>query len=71
MSKIVYGPPECGKTANADLIAAHFGLDNIIDGYSLDKPLPENTLALTSDPLAIEIAGVVLFEDVMAEITSA
>jgi adenylate kinase family enzyme len=48
---IVYGPQGCGKSANADLIKAHFGLTNVVDEWAGGEVL-DNTLHLTNEPCA-------------------
>jgi hypothetical protein len=32
-SIVVYGPPACGKTRNAEALAAHFELEAIVDDF--------------------------------------
>jgi cytidylate kinase len=33
MSAIIYGPQGCGKTTNAEKLAKHLGLSNILDEF--------------------------------------
>jgi len=65
MSVIVYGPPGCGKTTNAEVITDHFGLSSWIDGWIHGMPMPENALLLTQ---AYGIPGALHYFDVMREI---
>ena len=30
---VVYGPPSCGKTRNAEALAAHFEVDIVVDDF--------------------------------------
>lgn len=30
---VVYGPPACGKTRNAEALAAHFEVDIVVDDF--------------------------------------
>jgi|GEM_PF-4485601 replication-associated recombination protein RarA len=30
---VVYGPPACGKTRNAEALAAHFGVNIVVDDW--------------------------------------
>lgn len=50
MSVIIYGPQGCGKSMHKELIRNHYGLTNVLDDYSLNQELPDDTLALTNDP---------------------
>lgn len=50
-SLIVHGPYGCGKTTHSHLIARAFGLTNIADDWSPLRPIPPNSLVLTSSPL--------------------
>jgi hypothetical protein len=34
MQVVVYGPMACGKTRNAAALAAHFGLDIVVDDWN-------------------------------------
>lgn len=45
---VIHGPQGCGKTRNAQALAAHFGCSRIIDDWDGASPLPEGALALTS-----------------------
>ena len=44
---IVFGPPGCGKTRNAEMLRQHFRCREIVDGWDGDSPLPPDSLALT------------------------
>lgn len=48
-SVVIYGPPGCGKTRNAQALAKHFGLRIILDEWNIRKPgiPPADTLVLT------------------------
>jgi hypothetical protein len=71
MSVIVYGPQGCGKSKNAEVMMAHFGLKHLIDNgedgsgnsWSPGDPIPEDTLVLTFAP---DLEGALSFDDVMA-----
>lgn len=67
MSVIIYGPQGCGKTRNAQALAQHFGLTNIIDPWCPGDELPDDTLALTG----VEVDGALSFDDAMAAMQSA
>jgi ATPase related to the helicase subunit of the Holliday junction resolvase len=61
-SIIVYGPPGCGKTLNAVVLARHFGLARILDDqdpHALPPGVATDTLLLTSVDLRgrTELAG--------------
>lgn len=65
MSTIIYGPQGCGKTRNAEALAKHLGLSNIVDDWMSGDELPEDTLALTGTE---NVPGALEFSDVMSEI---
>ncbi|MDF3842696.1 AAA family ATPase [Pseudomonas citronellolis] len=71
-SVIVYGPPGCGKTTNAQRIATALGLTKIHDNWDpLDRQLaPFNTLHLTnsSGPWPPHVRRVARYADVMQQI---
>ena len=48
MSVVVHGPQGCGKTRNAQALAAAFGCSSIIDDWDGRSPLPSGALALTN-----------------------
>lgn len=51
MTMIVYGPMACGKTRNAQALAAHFGLKVIIDDWDPTRHvLTDGALHLTNAP---------------------
>lgn len=61
-SLIVHGPPGCGKTCNAVVIARHFGLSRILDDQdpaALPPGIATDTLILTRVNLRgrAEVAG--------------
>ena len=45
---VVHGPQGCGKTRNAQVLAAHFGCCRAEEDWNGADPLPAGTLALTS-----------------------
>ena len=47
---IIYGPQGCGKTRNAEALAAHFGCTSIVDNWDGESEVPDGALALTSEP---------------------
>lgn len=71
-SVIVYGPPGCGKTTNAQRIATALGLAKIHDNWEpLDRQLaPFNTLHLTNSegPWPTHVRRVAHFDAVMAQL---
>lgn len=66
MPLIIYGPQGCGKTRNAQRLAAHFGLKNILDGWD-GGPIPADTLVLTNQP---GVVGAIDFGRAMAELSA-
>lgn len=46
---IVVGQQACGKTRNAQALAAHFGKTRVIDDYQPGMQLTASDLALTND----------------------
>ncbi len=72
MITIVYGPPGCGKTRNAERLARHFGYVKVVDGWDGTSKLPVNCLALTvNQPPAIRRASVMSFQDAIAMVGGA
>ncbi|SFM56371.1 AAA family ATPase [Nitrosomonas communis] len=67
MSVIIYGPQGCGKTTNAEKLAKHLGLSNILDEFGPGQELPEDTLALTHVP---GMEGALNYDDVMLAMQS-
>ncbi len=65
---IIYGPQGCGKTRNAQVIAKHFKLSKIVEGWNGVDELEDGTLALTNVP---NIAGAINFEETMKQISLA
>lgn len=49
LSLIVYGPRGSGKTANAQAIAKHYGLSEIIDGWRPGDEYPERGALVLSN----------------------
>lgn len=48
---IIYGPQGCGKTHNAEALAAHFKAIGVIDDWAPDRPLTPHALHLTNQDL--------------------
>lgn len=49
---IVYGPMACGKTRNAARIAAHFGIDTIVDDWDESRHvITPGAIHLTNCPV--------------------
>lgn len=45
---VIHGPQGCGKTRNAQALAAHFGCTQIIDGWDGRVRVPAGSLVLTN-----------------------
>ncbi len=61
MTTIVFGPPGCGKTTNAELLKKHFGERVVVDGWDGVEDLPHNALALTvCQPVRVPRGAMVL-----------
>lgn len=45
---VIYGPAGCGKTRNAEALAAHFGAATIVDSWDGTTPLRGSALALSN-----------------------
>lgn len=60
---IIYGPQGCGKTVNAQALAAHYGKTRVIDydGRTAPRSYDPDTLVLTNVPLP----GAIHFDDAM------
>lgn len=55
-AKIVYGPPGCGKTADAKRLRDYFGCSTVVDNWDPKSSLTRNALHLmqsTPDNLAV------------------
>ncbi|MCF3477340.1 hypothetical protein GUK69_15265 [Stenotrophomonas maltophilia] len=53
-SVVIYGPHLCGKSANAQELREHFGLQDVIDAWDGHSSYPlDNTLVLTENPDAV------------------
>ncbi len=52
-SLIVTGPPGCGKTLNAEKLKTHYGLEHVVDGWTLEDPVRfRGVLYLTNEHFA-------------------
>lgn len=47
-AKIIYGPAGCGKTYNAERIRKFFGAKAVVDDWTPDISLNEDTVYLTT-----------------------
>jgi hypothetical protein len=65
---IIYGHQGCGKTRHAEALRQHYGKARVFDDYRAGYPLPDDALALTSDPT---IEGAIEFGVALAEAASA
>jgi flagellar biosynthesis GTPase FlhF len=56
---VVYGPPGCGKTTNAERLRAHFNADDVIDGEGpgIQPARFKRTLILTNDTIRQAMSG--------------
>ena len=45
---LIHGPQGCGKTRNAQALAAHFGCSRIVDDWNGQSKIEEGSLVLTS-----------------------
>lgn len=53
-SVVIYGPQRCGKTANAQELREHFGLQSVIEDWDGHSSYPlQDTLVLTENPDAV------------------
>ena len=62
MAVIIYGPQGCGKTTQAQVLAKHYGLTNILDEWDPSQGLTFNTLALTVQKPTSEQLGQIPFQ---------
>lgn len=71
-SWLVHGPERCGKTRNAQAIAAALGLTEIVDDWQPGQPMPRTkALVLTNHSLPDDAGPRVLtFDQAMALVTS-
>ena len=62
----VYGPPGCGKTTNAQLIADIFGCTAILDNWTPGdkRPITSKTLILTN----VNVPYAVSYEKIIKEL---
>jgi predicted PilT family ATPase len=60
---VIYGPQGCGKSSNAEALAAFFKKAKVVDDWEPGSAikLPDNVLALTSTPCD----GAIKFADAM------
>lgn len=62
---VVFGPPACGKTRNAEALAAHFGVDVVIDDWDPNRhQLVPGALHLSHEPYNGQEARSFAFADV-------
>ncbi|MCW2065097.1 UNVERIFIED_ORG: hypothetical protein M2420_000416 [Stenotrophomonas maltophilia] len=53
-SVVIYGPQRCGKTANAQELREHFGLQEVLDDWDGHTAYPlHDTLVLTNNADAV------------------
>ena len=45
---VIHGPQGCGKTRNAQALAAHFGCRRIVDDWNGQSKIEEGSLVLTN-----------------------
>ena len=45
---VIHGPHGCGKTRNAQALAAHFGCRRIVDDWNGQSKIEEGSLVLTN-----------------------
>lgn len=69
---IVWGPPGCGKTRNAEKLRKHFGCARIVDGWSRGdrQPLRDDDLVLTCEMMAADPRAI-CFADAMGQMGEA
>jgi len=72
-SIIVYGPPGCGKSTNAERIRRHYGLHAIHDdlgmiGNEFHRVQSDGVLYLTCNPKYLTHSLTKTYKDVMAAI---
>ena len=69
MTTIVWGPPGCGKTHNAERLREHFGCDRIVDEWSKfdRRSLRADDLVLTVEMMAADPRAI-RFEDAMRQL---
>ena len=61
---IVCGPQGCGKTRHAAALAAHFGVDRIIDEWMPGDRVEPDALHLSQ----VEVPGAVAYESLKAKL---
>lgn len=61
---VVYGPQGCGKTRHAKALAAHFGVERVIDDWMPGDPVDPGALHLSQ----VEVPGAVAYESLKAEL---
>lgn len=62
---VVFGPPACGKTRNAEALAAHFGVDIVVDDWDPKRhQLVPGALHLSHHPYVGQEARSFAFADV-------
>lgn len=64
-SIIIYGPPGCGKTANKDKLATHYGKSCVIDNWVPGNNIPDNALILTNVP---GVADAIMFDEAIENV---
>ena len=45
---LIHGPQGCGKTRNAQALAAHFGCSQVVDDWNGRDPIAPGSLVLTN-----------------------
>lgn len=45
---LIHGPQACGKTRNAQALAAHFGCSKVVDDWNGRDPIAAGSLVLTN-----------------------
>ena len=45
---VIHGPQGCGKTRNAQALAAHFGCSRVVDDWNGQSKIEEGSLVLTN-----------------------
>lgn len=56
-SVIVFGPAGCGKTANAEALRQHFGMDRIVDGWNGSDAIPAHGALVLTNCTASHVAA--------------